>query len=65
MNFYDELKTKYGLINESMVGKNELGENVIVSIDDNCACVRTLQNNGWARINLYYKDGTCEELYQK
>ena len=65
MNDYEEMVAKYGLIEEAQVGTNEFGEAVIVSIDEECACVTTIQKNGWARINVYHKDGTCEETYRR
>lgn len=64
MTYYDELVEKYGLISEVKVGVNEDGENCMISIDEECACIRTLQKNNWMRVNIYYKDGTSEELYQ-
>ena len=60
---YEELLKKYGYI-EHKVGTNDNGETVVVSIDKECACIRTLQNNKWSRINIYHKDGTVEELYE-
>ena len=65
MNDYEEMVAKYGLIEEAQVGVNGVGETVVVSIDEECVCVTTLQKNGWARINVYHKDGTCEETYQR
>ena len=65
MTFYDELLQKYGYIEEPLVGVNADGEDVIVSIDKECACTRTLQHNGWQRVNIYYPDGTCEEYYER
>ena len=49
---------------------NENGESVIVSyFFDNegkgILHVRTLQSNGWSRTNIYYEDGTIEEIYSK
>jgi len=65
MTYYDELKQKYGLIPDTQVGVNENGESVIVSIDEECACVTTMQNNRWSRTNIYYPDGWEEEYYSK
>jgi hypothetical protein len=48
-----------------MVGKNEDGEDVIVTIDKENATVVTVQANGWHRINTYWPDGTEEETYRK
>ena len=65
MTEYEKLKNKYGFI-EAKTGKNEKGEDIIVSIDEECASIRTLQkDNHWQRINIYYPDGTAEELYER
>lgn len=64
MTIYEKLVKKYGYV-EGYVGRNSSGENVIVSIDKKEACLETLQDNGWARTNYYYPDGTWEELYSK
>ena len=65
MNTYEEIVAKYGYTDTAKCVVNEDGEKVLLSIDEDGACVRTLQKNGWMRINVYYKDGTCKELYQK
>ena len=44
---------------------NEYGNNVIVEVFSDCLKISTLQNNGWTRINEYYKDGTTTESYTK
>lgn len=62
---YEEMVEKYGLIEETMVGTDEDGNYVFVSIDDECACFETSQKNGWTRVNLYHKDGTNEEMFKK
>lgn len=64
MTTYEKLLKAHGKISD-LVGKNEHGENVIVSINDNFAVVTTLQNNGWLRSNTYYPDGTETEEYEK
>ena len=46
-------------------GKNEVGENLIISINKDNITVQTLQNNGWVRTNVYYDDGVIEELYER
>lgn len=61
---YDELLSKYGFV-DAKVSTNSEGENVIVNIDSECASTRTLQHNGWQRINIYYPDGTSEEYYER
>ncbi len=64
MTRYEELVNQFGYI-EAGVGMNDDGENVIVSIDKKCASVRTIQHNSkFQRVNIYYPDGTEEELYE-
>lgn len=46
-------------------GKNENCENVIYTTDGEHVVVRTYQNNGWIRKNIYHKDGTVEEIFEK
>jgi hypothetical protein len=52
-----------------LTAKTETGEDVIVdafSQDDKIVWqISTLQGNGWIRVNLYYEDGTVEELYER
>ena len=62
MTDYERLLKKHGKC-EGLCGVNEDGENVIVSIDDRLAEVKTLQKNGWIRVNTYWYDGTSEETY--
>ncbi len=61
---YQKLLDKHGFV-KGMVGQNSSGEDVIVTIDENEACLVTLQSNGWTRTNYYYPDGNEEELYSK
>lgn len=49
----------------SLIGKNESGEEVRVSINSDNVTTLTFQRNGWVRTNIYWKDGTKEELYGK
>lgn len=63
MNTYDELLKRHGYC-EGLCGNNEDGEHVIVSIDKEKAIVKTAQYNGFIRVNVYWKDGTYEELYE-
>lgn len=63
MNTYDELLKRHGYC-KGLCGKNSDDENVIVSINDEKATITTCQKNGWLRINVYWKDGTYEELYE-
>lgn len=64
MTYYQELVRKHGFV-EGYTGRNEDGLFVIVTIDSESASIRTLQENGWIRENIYYPDGTEEELYSR
>lgn len=64
MTHYEELLNQFGYC-EGMVGADIDGDNVIVTIDEESAEVKTLQKNGWIRINIYYPDGASEELYRR
>lgn len=46
-------------------GKNENGENVLISINEHNITIQTCQSNDWFRTNIYYDDGTSEELFEK
>lgn len=46
-------------------GKNDDGEETMVSIGEDNIIMETCQNNGWLRENTYWKDGTVEESYHK
>lgn len=65
MTDYEELFNKYGKTESIKVTTNSSGENVLVFIDDTCALLKTLQSNGWMRINVYYPDGSSEEYYER
>ena len=62
-DYYTLLLSKYGLC-EGLCGNNDDGEHVIVSIDEEKATIKTAQHNGFIRVNVYWKDGTREELYE-
>ena len=64
MSEYEKLLKQFGLV-EAQVGINEDGEPVVVTIDNECAEIRTIQKNSrFHRINIYWKDGTEEEMYE-
>lgn len=48
-------------------GTNENGENVLVEHGENengrFISTQTFQENNWIRVNVYYKNGDCEEFY--
>lgn len=69
INFSDhaslcELMDKYREMKPMLLGKNEDGEMVTVSIFANVIAAQTFQSNHWIRKNYYYRDGTTEELYE-
>lgn len=45
-------------------GDNENLEEVMVSVAKDRIDVVTFQNNGWTRRNVYWCDGTREELFE-
>lgn len=66
---YDEaglrkLMDKYGDDPRTFMGSNERMEDTASSIFKDHISVRTFQNNGWVRRNIYWRDGTREELYE-
>lgn len=50
---------------EMLAGTNEDGETVTVEICSDFISVCTSQSNGWHRTNVYHRDGTTEELYER
>lgn len=44
-------------------GKNDNGEDVFISIYHDRIVVSTMQDNGWNRINTYYRDGSRDETF--
>lgn len=59
-----ELMDKYNTTNGMLPGINELGERIMVSIFKDNIVVITYQKNGWVRENVYWRDGTCEEMFK-
>lgn len=58
--FYDG-KTELGLYTST----NENNEQIIVEITNEYLKTSVFQGNGWIRINIYHKDHTTEELYER
>ena len=58
------LMDEYGGSNASFDGTNENIEQVSISIAKDRIDVVTFQDNGWTRRNVYWRDGTREELYE-
>lgn len=59
------LMDKYGDSESAFFGNNEEGEDVIISINEDNITLQTLQDNGWIRTNVLWRDGTTEELYDR
>ena len=59
------LMDAYGDSDTMFPGVNEDGETVWISIFPDKIVTSTLQRNNWTRKNIYYRDGSSEELYEK
>ena len=59
-----QLMDEYGGSNASFYGTNENIEQVSISIAKDRIDVVTFQDNGWTRRNVYWRDGTREELFE-
>lgn len=59
-DFYND-KSEPGMFTTT----NENGETVILEITPGFLKTLTYQNNDWIRINIYHKDRTVEETYEK
>lgn len=58
-----ELMQKADEFSSMLVGHNYENERVLLSINDDNITTTTYQKNGYARENIYWKDGTCEEIW--
>ena len=47
------------------LGKSEHGEDVYISIFRDKIVTVTSQSNGWQRKNIYYRDGSREEMFER
>ena len=59
-DFYND-KSEPGIFTTT----NENGETVILEITPEFLKTSTNQSNDWIRINIYHKDRTVEETYEK
>ena len=59
------LMDKYGESGTMFPGENENRERVHISIFHDKIVVSTFQTNDWIRKNTYYRDGSCDETYEK
>ena len=60
-----ELMKNHEKFDTSLVGENENHEPVCISINKDNVINETSQHNGWTRKNIYWYDGTVEELYER
>ena len=54
---------EYGESRFPYSGKNEAGEDILASVFQDKVVVSTNQENGWVRVNAYWRDGTREEYF--
>lgn len=59
------LMNEHGANNTAYPGKNESGERVLISISLDKIVVSAFQTNGWIRKNTYYRDGSCDETFER
>ena len=55
---------EYGDSDVPFGGTNENSESTLISVFKDRIDVTTWQHNGWTRRDVYWRDGTCEELYE-
>lgn len=60
-----EIMNEYGDIDHMIFGENQDGEDQRISIGQENIFVDTFQMNGWVRRNVFWYDGTVEEIYLK
>lgn len=68
MRSFEEFKNEFynGTAPKGMfTSVNENNENIILEITDEYLKISTIQNNGWTKVNVYHKDHTVEEYYDK
>lgn len=58
------LMDEYGTVTAPFVSMNEDAEHIFIHVSKDRIDVVTLQHNGWTRRNVYWRDGTREELYE-
>lgn len=65
INFLRSLMRTYGPTTDYLLsGENSDGDRLVIGInEDNIKCY-TYQKNHWIRVNVYWYDGTVEELFE-
>lgn len=61
LNSFYENNVELGIF----TSKNENDEDIIIEITNDYLKTSTMQQNGYIRVNIYYKDRTTEEIYEK
>lgn len=61
LNAFYENNVELGIF----TSKNENDEDIIIEITNDYLKTSTIQQNSWIRVNIYYKDRTIEEIYEK
>lgn len=59
------LMSKANEFDHSLFGVNENNEQVMLDIREDSIVLRTFQHNDWIRVNIYYEDGTVEEMFDE
>jgi hypothetical protein len=59
------LMDEHGKSKTMYPGTNEHGESVYISIFEDKIVTMTSQFNGWMRKNIYYRDGSREETFER
>lgn len=64
LNSIREAIDKYHTTETMLIGENDDGETVTISIFGDKVVLVTYQKNRWIRRNIYYYDGSSEELFE-
>lgn len=57
------LMDRHAEFDEMLFGRTEDNEDMHISINKDNITTTVFQNNHWIRRNVYYRDGTSEELF--
>ena len=61
----NKLMDEHGDSKTMYPGTNEHSESVYISIFNDKIVTMTSQTNGWNRKNIYYRDGSREETFER
>lgn len=69
MTTFEQLKQETQGYSFPLYGENEDGESQTITVGTDKEMgqffrVTTYQSNDWIRVNIYYEDGTTEELFE-